>query len=182
MIRETDTAILEAAFTELAARPTATLADIAEAAGVGRATLHRYFAGRDDLIRAMALRAAAELDEAVTAAVVDAQSETEGLRLCLEAMIPLADRQYFLANEPLDRFPEVAAIHARQLHELEQAIDGAKSEGGFDPHIPTAWITEAYENVTYTAWALVRAEEATPRQAAAFAWRLLQSGLAKGQS
>ncbi len=182
MTAETDTTILEAAFTVLAARPTATLADIAQAAGVGRATLHRYFSGRDDLIRAMALMAAKELEEAVNVAVAHVETDTEGLRLCLEAMIPLADRQYFLANEPLDRFPDVAAVHARQLDELAEAIDGAKSEGGFDPNIPTPWIAEAYENVTYTAWALVRAQEATPRQAAAFAWRLLHSGLSKGQS
>jgi AcrR family transcriptional regulator len=31
----------------LARDPTATLADIAQAAGVGRSTLHRYFADRD---------------------------------------------------------------------------------------------------------------------------------------
>ena len=181
MTANTEKTILEAAFEVLSDRPTATLADIAQAAGVGRATLHRYFSGRDDLIRAMALVAADELEAAVDAAVTDAESDTEALRLCLEAMIPLADRQYFLANEPLDRFPDVAAVHARQMQELAQAIDGAKSEGGFDPALPTAWIAEAYENATYTAWALVRAEEATPRQASAFAWRLLQSGLSKGQ-
>lgn len=180
MTLETDKTILDAAFTVLAARPTATLAEIAKAAGVGRATLHRYFPGRDDLIEAMALMAADELEAAVNTAVADAASYTEALRLCLEAMIPLADRQYFLANEPLERFPAVAAIHVRQNQELANAIDAAKSEGGFDPNIPTAWIVAAYDTVTYTAWALVRAQEATPRQAAAFAWRLLQSGLEKG--
>ena len=132
------------------------------------------------LALSLPLKAADELEAAVNTAVADALSYTEALRLCLEAMIPLADRQYFLAKEPLDRFPAVAAIHARQNDELTRAIEAAKSEGGFDPVIPTEWIAAAYDTVTYTAWALVREQEATPRQAAAFAWRLLQAGLQKG--
>jgi len=180
MTDQTEHTILEAAFATLANQPTATLAEIANAAGIGRATLHRHFSGRDDLLQAMALKASKELDVAIDAATADAESYTAALRLCLEAIIPLADRQHFLAGEQLDRFPTVAAVYARQNAELVAAIDAAKGEGSFDPHLPTEWIAAAYDTVIYTAWHMVRRQDATPRQAAGFAWRLLQSGLSKG--
>ena len=46
-------AIIEAAFSVFSKNPSAALADVAERAGVGRATLHRHFASRDDLMRAL---------------------------------------------------------------------------------------------------------------------------------
>ncbi|MEM1316029.1 MAG: helix-turn-helix domain-containing protein, partial [Pseudomonadota bacterium] len=43
-------AILEAAFQLYARRPDASLAEVAQRAGVGRATLHRHFGSREALI------------------------------------------------------------------------------------------------------------------------------------
>lgn len=58
-------AIVEAAFAVFSKNPSAALSDVAERAGVGRATLHRHFAGRDELVRALAKIASKEMDEAV---------------------------------------------------------------------------------------------------------------------
>lgn len=174
--------ILEAGFTVFSANPTATLSDVAQEAGVGRATLHRHFQGREDLMAALAIQAMRELDEAITEATEDAPSYTEALRLSLEVSIPLADRQMFLANEPLDHVPEVLAEYSRQLDELVEAIDAAKDEGGFDPEVSTAWIAQAYETLTYAAWTVVRDGDATPQAAAALAWRTLQSGVGGAHS
>ncbi|MEV4256927.1 helix-turn-helix domain-containing protein, partial [Spirillospora sp. NPDC049652] len=49
--------ILGAATRHLNAEPTASMAQLAEAAGVSRATLHRHFASREDLLRALGERA-----------------------------------------------------------------------------------------------------------------------------
>jgi len=169
--------IIEAAFAVFAETPTATLSQVAESAGVGRATLHRHFDGREDLMEALALTAMRELDTAVEEATRDATSYGEGLRIALEAMIPLADRQLFLANEPLDRNPKIAAAYQEQLDDLATDIDRAKAEGVFAQNLPTAWIVAAYENLTYAAWTLVRNGDATSRQAAALAWQTLTDGL-----
>ena len=170
-------ALVEAAFSLLSRDPGASLADIAAAAGVGRATLHRHFAGREELIRALAMIAIAEMDEAAEAACEDAPTNTEALKRCLEVLIPLGDRHGFLAREPLENDPKIRAEFERQLSETWSMVEAAKLEGAFDKIVPTAWIVQAYDHLLYAAWESVNAGEATHAQAAALAWRTLTAGL-----
>lgn len=170
-------AILEAAFQTFSQQPTASLADVAKHAGVGRATLHRHFKSRETLMIALAQTATQELDEAIDAATAGATSHTEGLRLAFGAMIPLADRQWFLAHEPVDRDPEIAKSYQAGREELAASIEAAKSEGTFSKDISTTWIVEAYENLVYAAWTMVRDGHATPGQATDLAWRTLTTGM-----
>lgn len=173
---DSETAILTAAFELFAENPGASLADVAARAGVGRATLHRYFPSRSDLIVAMAKTAHDELDAAVSAAVEPATSYGEGLRLALEAIIPLAERQMFLTSEPLAQNPDLADRFARDLKALEQDIAQAKAEGVFAPELPDAWIAQSYEALIFAGWSMVRAGQSTPAQAAQLAWRTLTKG------
>ncbi|MCJ8307443.1 MAG: TetR/AcrR family transcriptional regulator [Hyphomicrobiales bacterium] len=174
-------AIIEAAFLVFAENPGAALGDVAARAGVGRATLHRHFPGRLELMRALAKIAMAELDHAVAQATADAQSYEEGFRLSLEAIVPLANRQWFLANEGLQVDDEVAKAYRKSRSELCRDIELAKQEGLFDPALPTQWIAETYESLIYAAWSMVRAGDATSNQAADLAWRTFSNGL-KGMS
>ena len=66
---DTSAAIIEAAFEVFSANPSASLSVVADRAGVGRATLHRYFPGRRELMRALAKLAIEELDMAVEKAI-----------------------------------------------------------------------------------------------------------------
>lgn len=170
-------AIIEAAFDVFSANQAASLGDVARRAGVGRATLHRHFAGKPELMRALAKTALAELNKAVEEATVEATSYEEGFKLSLLAIVPLANRQWFLANEGLAADPEIAAAYEASRDELLRDVEEAKNEGAFDPNVPAAWIVEAYEHLTYAAWSLVRSGEATPKQAAEFAWRTLSQGV-----
>ena len=170
-------ALIEAAFVVLSRDPSAPLSAVAEAAGVGRATLHRHFSGRDELVRALAQIAIAEMDAAAETACEDVQSAAEALQRTLEALIPLGDRYGFLANEPLEHDPAIRAENRRQRRETEAMVEAAKLEGVFDTNAPTAWIVRAYEYLLCAAWESVRAEDATTGQAADLAWRTLTSGL-----
>jgi len=170
-------AILEAAFQLFSQKPAATLGDVAKHAGVGRATLHRHFKSRETLMVALAHAATEELNTAVEEAVVGAASHTEGLRLTLGAVIPLANRQWFLAHEPVDSDPGVAAAYKADMAELYHEIEAARHEGAFAPDVPTKWIAETYENLIYGAWTSVRDGDLTSAQAADLAWRTLTVGL-----
>ncbi|MEO0342694.1 MAG: TetR/AcrR family transcriptional regulator [Pseudomonadota bacterium] len=174
---ETRDAIIEAAFQIYNENPGASLGDIADRAGVGRATLHRYFPGRNQLMAALAMIALTELDAAVEAATQDAETYEEAFRSSIHAIVPLASRQWFLAQEAVDADPKVAEAYAASLAELRDDIDAAKAEGLFARDVPTPWIVEAFENMTYAAWSLVRKGEATPKQASDLAWQTLMNGL-----
>lgn len=177
---KTRDAIIEAAFAVFSKHPNASLGDVAQHAGVGRATLHRHFPGRAELIRALSLVASEELDRAVEAATSDAESATEALALAFHAVVPLANRQWFLAQDWQDTDPDVAAAYTASRQELHATMEEAKREGGFAPDVPTVWLVEAYENLVYAAWSVVLTGDATPKQAADFAWRTLTNGL-KGE-
>lgn len=68
MADRTQTAILDAAARVLGRRPEAAMADIADEAGVGRATLYRYFPTREALLRGVADTGTAELADEIEAA------------------------------------------------------------------------------------------------------------------
>lgn len=170
-------ALIEAGFSVLSRNAGASLSEIAEAAGVGRATLHRHFATRDDLLRSLALTAITEMDAAAEDATQDAASYSDALKATLEALIPLSTRHGFLANEPVGDDPELLREYARQQAELRELVDAAKSEGLFDSHVSSEWIIKTYEYLLYAAWESVNEGETTPAQAANLAWRTLTAGL-----
>ena len=170
-------ALVEAAFEVFARNPGAPLAEVAERAGVGRATLHRLFSSREDLVRTLAQRAVSEMDEAAEAAARDVESYGEALRRTLGAIIPLGNRYSFLSREPLEDDPTIAAEFERQMAQVHEAVEGAKREGVFDATVPTSWIVQTYDHLIYAAWESVHAGSATPDQAAELAWRTITSGL-----
>jgi len=174
-------AILEAAFGVLNTEPKASLADIAAAAGVGRATLHRHFGGREDLIRALARQAQYEVEQAANKAAEHAPSYSVALREILKAMIFLGDRHWFLAHESMDSFPDVRAEYDRQREELIDAIEAARKEGLFHAACPVEWIIQTYDHLIHAGWEMVRAGHATHAQAADLAWLTLKSGLKKAR-
>lgn len=64
-----DERILAAALRVLTANPKAPIAEVADQAGVGVASLYRRFAGRDDLVRRLALFAMAAIEDAAREAL-----------------------------------------------------------------------------------------------------------------
>ncbi|MEM9669622.1 MAG: helix-turn-helix domain-containing protein [Pseudomonadota bacterium] len=172
-------AIIEAAFDIFSRDPSAALSEISDRAGVGRATLHRHFASRNDLVRALALIAIDEMDAAAEAACANVTSVAEAFQRVLAALIPLGDRHGFLALEPIDNDPEIAAAYARQQRETRDMVEEAKAEGLFNKSVPTGWIIQAFDHLLYAAWENVKAGETTQNQAADLAWRTLTTGLGR---
>ncbi|MEM9624241.1 MAG: helix-turn-helix domain-containing protein [Pseudomonadota bacterium] len=173
----TSDAIAESGFRVLSKNPGANVAEIADEAGITRATLHRYFPSRKNLIEALAQRAVAEMEAAVEAACAEVKSAGEGLQKSLAALIPLGDRHGFLAHEQFDHDAAIEQEFIRIQGETAEWIESAKREGVFDPHVPTAWINRTFDYLLYCAWDSVRAQETTISQAADLAWRTLAAGV-----
>jgi len=171
-------ALLAAAATTLSKNPGASLSEIAAKAGVGRATLHRHFPSRDDLIRELALECLRQTDAATDDIPFEALSAAEGLRRVLEAVVPLGDRYHFLMQEPAAaQGPEITETTERQLAEMAELVEAAKAEGSIAAEVPTAWVVAAIDALVYAAWSAVEDGSVARRDAAALAFRTLIDGL-----
>ncbi len=172
----TEQAIIEAAFMQLNKNPKASLADIAQLAGVGRATLHRHFSGRDELISVMAKLAIEETETAANLASQSSTSYSAALEHIFKAMIPLGSRHWFLSQEHISADEKIKRKLKKQDQDMTKLINKAKNEGLFKHH-PTAWITQAYDHMIHAAWTLIKTEQATTQQVTDWAWSTLVGGL-----
>jgi TetR/AcrR family transcriptional repressor of mexCD-oprJ operon len=104
-------AILEAAANVISVQgESASMADVAGAAGIGRATLYRYFASREDLLRALATAAVDDASARLTAADLDSVPVAEALARVARAMVAcglkfsvLIDEPQYIDREDVDR-------------------------------------------------------------------------------
>ncbi|MEX0283640.1 MAG: TetR/AcrR family transcriptional regulator [Paracoccaceae bacterium] len=173
----TETLILETGFAVFGRNASATMSDMAEAAGIGRATLHRHFPSRDALLKALAQQADHELDNAVAQATPDAVSYLDALQRSMCAIIPLANRQLFLTYALPPDHPDMSAAAMRGHAETRDAIQQAQAEGSLPTTLNPDWIARVYDGLIYAAWESIDAQELTPTQASTLAWRTFLSGI-----
>ncbi|MFF4173530.1 TetR/AcrR family transcriptional regulator [Streptomyces sp. NPDC001744] len=139
------TQMLRAAAALLSRRSTATMDEVARAAGVGRATLHRHFAGRDALVRALEELGLQELDAALDAAGIEEGPEDEAVRRLIASVEPVAPLLSFLVTENQlfegDRRNEGwERIDAR----ISALFRRGQERGVFRIDLTPAWLTEAF--------------------------------------
>ncbi len=150
------TQVLRAAAALLTRKATATMDEVARAAGIGRATLHRHFAGRDALVRALEGLGLQELEAALDAARIDEGPEDEAVRRLVAAVEPVGPLLSFLVTE-------------NQLFEGDQQNEGwaridtrvsalfrrGQENGVFRIDLTPAWLTEAFYGLVGSgAWAV----------------------------
>ena len=177
---DTRSTILTSASSVLAANPGASMTEIATAAGVGRATLHRLFASRADLVRELALESMRACDEATAGIEARVSTATEALHEVVEALVPLGDRFHYLASMPeVYSDDDVAREYKRQQKELSELVDAVKAEGGIDPSIPTAWVVAVFDALIYAAWNAVDSGELARNDAPEHVRKTLMHGLAR---
>jgi TetR/AcrR family transcriptional repressor of mexCD-oprJ operon len=84
--------IIDAARRTFAADPRASMQQVAEAAGLHRATVHRHFASRDDLLNALQTRATEESLTALRDVRTEEGPAADALRRATRAFVGIADR------------------------------------------------------------------------------------------
>lgn len=170
-------ALLDAATTLLAENPGASFIEIAEAAGVGRASLYRHFPSREALLRELSLEAIRITDEAGDHIMKQATSASHALQMSIEAMVPLGDRFYFLTRLPDFYDPEVEKELQRQNQEMVSLIKAVQKEGAIDKKLPAQWAMEVFNGLIYAAWTSISQGDLKAEQASQLAYRTLLNGL-----
>ncbi|MCE7946795.1 MAG: TetR/AcrR family transcriptional regulator [Chloroflexi bacterium CFX4] len=170
--------LLDAATELLAKRPTASLAEIAEHTRISKATLHRYFASRDALLTALAVRALALVSAALADCRLSEGAAPAALRRLIEALIPLGDKFYFLLNEHLwNVHPDLVAAEQATEVPIMQLIQRGQAEGSLRADLPVAWIMYTLEFTVFAAWQAIYDGNIARRDAAHLVLESLLGGI-----
>ncbi|MEX0168087.1 TetR/AcrR family transcriptional regulator [Streptomyces sp. LMG1-1-1.1] len=150
------THVLHSAAALLSRKATATMDEVARAAGIGRATLHRQFAGRDALVRALEELGIEELEQAHDRARLDEGPEDEAVRRLIAEMEPVAPLLSFLVTEnQLFEGDQQNEGWARLDARIAALFRQGQENGVFRIDLTPAWLSEAlYGLIGSGAWAV----------------------------
>ncbi|NEB13080.1 TetR/AcrR family transcriptional regulator [Streptomyces coelicoflavus] len=148
--------VLRSAAALLTRKSTATMDEVAKAAGISRATLHRHFAGRDALVRALESLGIAECEAALDAARTEEGPAADAVRRLVRAMEPSAALLALLYTEnQLFEGEEQNEGWARIDAGLTALFRRGQESGEFRIDLTPAWLTEAlYGLLASGAWAV----------------------------
>lgn len=147
--------VLRSAAALLTRKSTATMDEVAKAAGISRATLHRHFAGRDALVRALEALGIAECEAALDRARLDEGSASEAVRRMVREIQPAAGLLAFLYGEnqlwEADGDPGWLRLDTR----IGGVFVRGQQSGEFRIDLTPVWLTEAlYGLIASCAWAM----------------------------
>ena len=132
--------IQEAAIRLWADEPNAGVADVAAAAGVGRATLYRHFPTRESLLEAIRTQGMTDGEQAIEDCRLDEGSPTKALSRLMAAWLELGDRYRVVIVEPVQAGqPRARAREERLAEAMPELILRGQEEGEFAADIPPMW-------------------------------------------
>jgi AcrR family transcriptional regulator len=172
-------AILDAAASVLAGDPDAALQVIAEAAGVGRTTLHRYFPDRETLLAATVADSVEALKQAVTDAAIEQGPVLEAMRRLVAALVAVGDRLIFLFGDPrvLARHGGGPADRPIGVDPVIELIERGQAEGVLDAGVDADWIRHSVWALVYTGWEAAREGRLPRHGVTATVLRTLEGGV-----
>lgn len=176
----TERAIVAAAVRTWASERGATLPEIAEAAEVGRTTLHRYFPERDGLVRAAVEHALESIGAAISEAQPDTGHPLEAMRRVVAAHVSVSEAIMFVfGDQSLMRDvvptaePDLPAPHDPVI----DLIRRGQAEGVFDDQVSAEWIQQVLWGLCYTAFEQVAQGSLAKIDVTATVTRTLERGV-----
>lgn len=175
--RRTREAIVEAAITTWVRDRDATLDDIARAAETHRATLHRHFSNRAELVDAAVGRCVEDLATATTSAAVDDGPPLDALRRLVAGYLAVGDRIRFLFEDlGVAHHPAVAGLAAAEGPVLDLVRRG-QADGAIDATLDPAWVERAMWALVYAAAEAVDDATLAPHESLAVLLRTFEGGI-----
>ncbi|MBE1537457.1 TetR/AcrR family transcriptional regulator [Actinomadura algeriensis] len=166
--------IIAAALRRLNQDPAASMADLAEAAGVSRATLNRHFAGRDELLDEIGAQALDSweriLDDTgvdAAAASTDPDVHTATVRAVLEGFAASAQEHgWALTSQEVEARPHLRE-RSERLEDREIVLYAAAQRSGvLRADLPVRWISNTVYGTCVAARESLRRGDVAPRDVA----------------
>lgn len=167
-------AILEAATSVLSADKSASLADVAQAAHVGRTTLHRYFPERADLVEAIGAEAVERTRAAITAARLDVGDPAAALRRLAFEYFDLGPWYMVLFNEVADGEPEFWAEAEEAEEPVRELLRRGQADGVVDDQLSVSWLVRTLWWTLFNAWSMAAEGEVSRADALRMALRSIE--------
>ena len=135
-------AILEAAAAVLAERgEQASMADVAAAAGMARATVYRYFPNREALFEALGRLAVEEAGARLRAGRLEQVAVPEAFERAVRALVAVGDSFVVVSRESART--DAAEFERRVASPLRKLIERAQSLGEVRHDLPASWLMES---------------------------------------
>ncbi|KAA2262567.1 TetR/AcrR family transcriptional regulator [Solihabitans fulvus] len=175
--------VLRAAAAVLLHRPRTPMEDIARAAGISRATLHRMVPSRAALVRELAAFAVTQTRAALASARLEEGEPVEAVRRVVDALMPIADlyallsgeNQLVESTEPDGPWSELDGLLIALYRRGQEA-------GAFRLDLPAEWFVDALSSMLVGASWAVHDGRLARRDAPRALVELLLGGIRRGQS
>lgn len=133
------------------------MAEIAERAGVGIATLHRYVDSREQLMAQLGFRAIEVVNDIVGSITFAEERYQDYFPELIKALIPIGDKIYFLDHDASVHYNKEIEEADKKLREPLLRIIGLLQEKGyFRKTHPKEWIADVLYSLLFLTWQQVQ--------------------------
>lgn len=160
-------AILDAALRCLGDNPQVSVADIADAAGVGRVTLYGHFPSRAELVDAVFTRSLLQAEQELQSVDTGGDPRAALTRL-VAASWRIIDQQRnaLVAAERELPAERIRAAHDAPLRRVLALVRRGRRAGQFRTDVPESWLVATFYSTLHTAAAEISAGRMSDRNAA----------------
>ncbi|QOS79436.1 TetR/AcrR family transcriptional regulator [Paenibacillus sp. JNUCC31] len=145
--------ILDEATKCLIENPSASMHEIAESAGIGIATLHRYVESREQLMIHLGFRAIEVVAETMQDIKMDEENYEAYIPELIKELIPLGDKIYFLNHDVTVNSDKEIEKEDQILREpLLNAIGLLQQKGHFREDVDKNWIVNVLYSLLFLTW------------------------------